>query len=185
MSLKTIDLNEYKGQPYNIGGVISLNIHNISSYEKASFSLRINNNVMYGTYQIPEAIGFSTPLHILGDLTNVEIYISKINNHENNDSIQSYNSWKKMYQGKLFNIKPDNICFSTDKESCSICLDKYMVGDEISKLPLCGHYFHKKCISLMNKRMKCPICRNHAFKHSFNDISLDDQIDITLSEIGL
>lgn len=185
MSLKTINLNKYKGQPYNIGGVISLNFHNISSYEKASFLLEINNNVMYGMYQLPEAIGFSTPLHILGDLTYVKIHISKINNYEKNDSIQSYNSWKKIYQGKLFNIKPDNICFSTDKESCSICLEKYIVGDEISRLPLCGHYFHKKCIDLMDKRMKCPICRNHAFKHSVNDISLDEQIVIRLSEIGI
>ena len=185
MLIRTINLNTYKGQPYNIGGVISLNIDSIGLYKKASFLLEINNNVMQDTFKLPEAIGFSTPLYILGDLTNVKIHISEIDNYGKTDSIQSYNFWKKMYQGKIFNINPDNICFSTDKESCSICLEKYNVGEEISKLPLCGHHFHKKCIDLMDKRMKCPICRNHAFKHSFDNISLYDQIIIRLNEIGL
>ena len=63
-----IKLNQYKGEPYNIGGIIGLNYKQSYEDEKKSFLLQISNDVMHGHYVIPNAIGFSTPLHILGDL---------------------------------------------------------------------------------------------------------------------
>lgn len=49
------------------------------------------------------------------------------------------------------------------KVCCSICLEKYTVGDEISysKNPKCDHAFHTECISLWCiKHSLCPLCRN-------------------------
>ncbi|GFH50062.1 hypothetical protein CTEN210_06538 [Chaetoceros tenuissimus] len=49
------------------------------------------------------------------------------------------------------------------KICCSICLEKYTVGDEISysKNPKCDHAFHTECISLWCiKNSLCPLCRN-------------------------
>jgi hypothetical protein len=180
-----IKLNQYKGQPYNIGGIIGLNYKQSYEDEKKSFLLQISNDVMYGHYFIPNAIGFSTPLHILGDLKTASIKIIPVNDYGCNDSLLAYNAWKHNYQSKLYNIKPKIFPYSTDKENCSICLEKYKVGENICKLQLCGHYFHKKCIDQLSRRTTCPLCRNHAFKHSMNDLSFDDQIDLTLSEMGL
>lgn len=180
-----IKLNQYKGQPYNIGGIIGLNYKQSYEDEKKSFLLQISNDVMHGHYVIPNAIGFSTPLHILGDLKTASIKIIPVNDYGCNDSLLAYNAWKHNYQSKLYNIKPKIFPYSTDKENCSICLEKYKVGENICKLQLCGHYFHKKCIDQLSRRTTCPLCRNHAFKHSMNDLSFDDQIDLTLSEMGL
>ena len=180
-----IKLNQYKGEPYNIGGIIGLNYKQSYEDEKKSFLLQISNDVMHGHYVIPNAIGFSTPLHILGDLKTASIKIIPVNDYGCNDSLLAYNAWKHNYQSKLYNIKPKIFPYSTDKENCSICLEKYKVGENICKLQLCGHYFHKKCIDQLSRRTTCPLCRNHAFKHSMNDLSFDDQIDLTLSEMGL
>ena len=106
---------------------------------------------MYRHYFMPNAIGFSTPLHILGDLKTATINIIPVNNYGCNDSLIAYNSWKRNYQSKLYNIKPKIFTYSTDKESCSICLEKYNIGEDVYKLQLCGHYFHKKCIDQLTK----------------------------------
>ena len=71
-----IKLNQYKWKPYNIGGIIELNYTQTDTNEKKSFLLQISNDVMHGHYFIPNAIGFSTPVHILGDLKTATINIS-------------------------------------------------------------------------------------------------------------
>lgn len=46
-----------------------------------------------------------------------------------------------------------------DKE-CIICLDKFIIGQEILTLP-CFHFFHCKCISdWLMKKKECPICKS-------------------------
>jgi hypothetical protein len=43
--------------------------------------------------------------------------------------------------------------------NCSICLEKYKIGDEIIKLD-CGHEFHSGCLKhWLTTHKTCPICR--------------------------
>lgn len=51
------------------------------------------------------------------------------------------------------------------KESCSICLDNFSVGEGYRTL-ICGHDFHKKCIDrwLLKGSQECPMCRKNAFE---------------------
>lgn len=43
--------------------------------------------------------------------------------------------------------------------SCSVCLDEYVEGDQLLRLT-CGHVFHRSCIDLWLKgHCVCPCCR--------------------------
>nr|GLL41624.1 hypothetical protein DM860_011449 [Ipomoea trifida] len=47
-----------------------------------------------------------------------------------------------------------------DGECCSICLEGFMRGMVITKLPHCSHRFHNACIAQwLHKNPTCPICR--------------------------
>lgn len=50
-----------------------------------------------------------------------------------------------------------------DEESCTICLDQLFhpcMGDIITRLQPCGHYYHTECITLWTDRSNsCPTCR--------------------------
>nr|GME01466.1 E3 ubiquitin-protein ligase At4g11680-like [Ipomoea batatas] len=47
-----------------------------------------------------------------------------------------------------------------DGECCSICLEGFMRGMVITKLPPCSHRFHNACIAQwLHKNPTCPICR--------------------------
>nr|GMD60072.1 NEP1-interacting protein-like 2 [Ipomoea batatas] len=47
-----------------------------------------------------------------------------------------------------------------DGECCSICLEGFMRGMVITKMPPCSHRFHNACIAQwLHKNPTCPICR--------------------------
>jgi hypothetical protein len=48
-------------------------------------------------------------------------------------------------------------------DNCSICLDSYKEGDDVSILK-CNHIFHKNCIQTYLKEYnhKCPLCKKSA-----------------------
>jgi hypothetical protein len=63
------------------------------------------------------------------------------------------------------NLSPITICLSptlSDSESgseCSICLETYRSGQEVSILS-CSHEYHSSCIKeWMIKNRSCPMCR--------------------------
>ncbi|KAH8742399.1 hypothetical protein F5883DRAFT_442405 [Diaporthe sp. PMI_573] len=46
-----------------------------------------------------------------------------------------------------------------EKVDCSICIEEYHFGDEVTILP-CKHWFHGECvIPWLRQRNTCPICR--------------------------
>jgi E3 ubiquitin-protein ligase RNF103 len=56
------------------------------------------------------------------------------------------------------------------RRECSICLEKYKIGNLLVLLP-CGHLFHKKCVYewfMNSSNCKCPICRTTHYKFNKN-----------------
>jgi hypothetical protein len=44
---------------------------------------------------------------------------------------------------------------------CAICQDDMVAGNEIRKITVCGHIFHKECIDTWFARnVRCPTCRH-------------------------
>jgi hypothetical protein len=47
-----------------------------------------------------------------------------------------------------------------DKTTCAVCLSEYADGDELRRLPECGHAFHRACADQwLRQRPSCPLCR--------------------------
>ncbi|PKU76694.1 RING-H2 finger protein ATL8 [Dendrobium catenatum] len=47
-----------------------------------------------------------------------------------------------------------------DAQECVICLSAFNDGEEVKKLPSCGHLFHAVCIDMwLNSHSSCPLCR--------------------------
>ncbi len=45
-------------------------------------------------------------------------------------------------------------------ENCTICCDNFEVGNNVHRLPSCGHCFHQKCLQTwLLKQASCPLCR--------------------------
>ncbi|VDK35867.1 unnamed protein product [Taenia asiatica] len=43
---------------------------------------------------------------------------------------------------------------------CVICMCEYEVGDELRKLPMCSHIFHRACIDdWLTRSLTCPTCQ--------------------------
>ena len=181
-----IDLKQYQNKPINIGGVISLNLEKIDKNRTTYFMLQICNDTMHGQYMIPSAIGFSTPLSMLGDLKNTKIIITKNIfgvSETIPDSLIMYNEWIQTYKDTIYTVNPEKVVYSTDKQNCSICLEDYKIGDELFKLRLCGHYFHQKCLENISLRTTCPICRCHSSRFPTNNLTNNQRIELFLSEM--
>lgn len=44
-------------------------------------------------------------------------------------------------------------------EACAICLSEMVVGDALSRMPACGHHYHRACLDeWLRVRAVCPLC---------------------------
>jgi len=90
---------------------------------------------------------------------NIGFEIIDDNNNED-DNINYFKNCKTINEiiGKSHKIKKDD---SITEENCFICMEKYNINEYKRILPLCKHYFHKKCIDKwLKKNASCPICRD-------------------------
>lgn len=59
----------------------------------------------------------------------------------------------------LLNELPIIIIKNMNEGVCSICLENFIINDEVNKLS-CNHMFHKKCLDGWIHNNNCPLCRN-------------------------
>ncbi len=51
-----------------------------------------------------------------------------------------------------------------NQQDCIICLDPFLIGKFIKRIPICRHYFHAECINkwfeskISEHEQKCPQC---------------------------
>ena len=59
----------------------------------------------------------------------------------------------------ISNELPIIIIKNMNEGVCSICLENFIINDEVNKLS-CNHMFHKKCLDGWIHNNNCPLCRN-------------------------
>ncbi|XP_047332112.1 uncharacterized protein LOC124935734 [Impatiens glandulifera] len=55
-----------------------------------------------------------------------------------------------------------------EKETCTICLENYNIGEDLNKMQHCNHHFHNCCITnWMKKSNLCPLCREPIISYMY------------------
>ncbi len=55
------------------------------------------------------------------------------------------------------------------QSQCMVCLEQFVVGQELRKIDFCNHIFHKSCIDTWFERnVRCPMCRHDIRGEEFN-----------------
>lgn len=71
-------------------------------------------------------------------------------------------------------------------DTCPICFEDYKENDIVSKLPICDHAFHKKCVnSWLKKNRFCPLCRadvREKLFDKFGSFQSENQLSIESQE---
>ncbi|KAG4939134.1 hypothetical protein JHK86_045275 [Glycine max] len=61
---------------------------------------------------------------------------------------------------KITITSDNNVDASGEKDSCSVCLQDFQLGETGRSLPHCHHIFHLPCIDMwLMKHGSCPLCR--------------------------
>lgn len=162
-----------------LGGIINVVMKENPDHIITSATLEVANNTWYGNFDVPIAIGFSTPNTLLrgGSLRLCFMPIT-----EKSSAIEEifyefhkqYIAWANIYSGIGVRMPTDQI-ITKDKIMCAICHSKYVIGDNIYKLDSCDHMFHRDCIHnwiIYN----CEFCSKFAAKsftfHSSHNASM-------------
>jgi hypothetical protein len=84
--------------------------------------------------------------------------------------ISDYSTKKNQHVSHLpsyYKLKETN----KENEYCSICYEEFKKNEYCRKLPLCGHFFHKKCVDKWLRKdileMRCPLCRKSHTQENF------------------
>lgn len=75
---------------------------------------------------------------------------------------------RSMYDSQLsrnptirLDIRPHNCKSIEVDQHCSVCQDKFKLGDSLSTLQDCKHTFHNECLEEWGKyKQECPLCRS-------------------------
>jgi len=161
------------------------NDNNEDDEDDISISLRICNSVLWGTFTVPYAIGFSTPLDALGPLSDSDmLLIQKERSKKGHSCLKRYHEWKGIF-GTVVYRRPavQKIVCSSDLLECGLCLDEYKVGEELIEVE-CKHRFHFKCYMKMKSRDPCPYCRKTAVLPSLSGMTDKEKIMQIFTEKG-
>jgi RING-like zinc finger len=135
-------------------------MNNIKETGANSVLVRACNEQIYGSFSIPNAIGFSTPVSLV-----IDGVISLCHDAQlpRDAFIKEYEKWSGIYGGSpIRNLSP--ITLTADHITCSICTEDYKLGEKIFILD-CKHQFHWDCISKWIVQ-NCNICK--MFQNSTN-----------------
>ena len=91
MEISLVNKN-YKGK--NVGYIIEENLSAIEQKGYKRILLRIASPVIYGTFTVPGALGFSTPIDSLQPNAGAHLIIDDDNS---DDSLAAYKEWSEIF----------------------------------------------------------------------------------------
>jgi hypothetical protein len=126
----------------NLGGALSMYSEQMSQVGPIRASVQICNENWYGSYIVPNAMGFVTPIRLL---KGAKLVLSRSSNNENN-VFKELETFLNIYSedALIKNIAPKP--YSSSFTTCSICLENYTNDDKVLTLQ-CDHMFHFVCIT--------------------------------------
>lgn len=126
----------------NVGGVIEDLIEILERDRINHVSLCLRSHHMHGNFNLPEAIGFSTPMEAIGAMGGL-LYLCRDDSLPDNHFMDKFRAWNEIYSTET--VKNNDIYkFTRDRKECCICLAEYELGEDITELQ-CGHVFHHEC----------------------------------------
>lgn len=137
-----------------LGGVIKKCLTSEEIKQMCSAQISIANDTWYGKFDIPESIGFSTPVSLLQGGRLILILDPE---YIDSPFYDTFWRWSCTHSGEGVRCVTDQV-ISVDKLTCAICSVAYVVDDVIQQLNSCGHMFHKKCIGQVIVR-NCELCQ--------------------------
>lgn len=71
-----------------------------------------------------------------------------------------------------------------DADLCAICLEDFLMGDELRKLP-CKHEFHVGCIDpwLLTRKRFCPVCKSDSCPDNFHSNAFASPEQVPISHV--
>lgn len=121
--------------------------------------LLICNEVLYGSFVVPFAVGYSTPLASIGDLSKATLSFSTEDkkSYGQLEIEKVFIEWKKWYNTSTTKAEARNVVkHSTDNTECAICLEEYKIGEKLFEFD-CRHRIHDRCCPQLP--ILCPYCR--------------------------
>lgn len=134
-----IVINDHMDDSMNIGGLLR---KWISENEVEHFNrvlLRVANGNFWGTYSVPTAIGFSTPLTLCKGGV---LMLDKLS--DGMDVLTLLEEWSLCFG--CYGCRKDNtFTYTSTHQGCAICTSEYKVGDTLITMNACGHVYHLSC----------------------------------------
>jgi len=92
-----------------------------------------------------------------------------------NTSIANSNTGEtRLNQGQIANnsrVFRFNSSVDLDTTECPICTAEWVNNDELRKLNMCRHYFHRTCIDRwLEDHVNCPLCRVNVMPPDINEV---------------
>ena len=91
-----------------------------------------------------------------------------------NTSIGSSSNESRLTQGQIANnsrVFTFNSTVDLDTTECPICTAEWINNEELRKLNMCRHYFHRACIDRwLEDHVNCPLCRVNVMPPDINEV---------------
>mmetsp|Transcript_7266 Transcript_7266/g.11150 ORF Transcript_7266/g.11150 Transcript_7266/m.11150 type:complete len:545 (-) Transcript_7266:133-1767(-) len=107
------------------------------------------------------------------------------NNDDNNNNDDDDDDKEKVEEEEeeSKHAQNDNNDDNEEPTVCSICIDEFLIGEKLRKLPRCGHLFHTECIMpwLTERNACCPLCKVNVLEGDDEDDSGNNNITININ----
>lgn len=160
----SLDSKEYAGK--NLAGVIDMNKEELLKRNVNALNVQVCNDTWYGSYGVPDSIGFATPIHLLTGAS----LICGISLEKCDDVYSRLHEFTQIYNTTAFIKKIKPKIHSSTQTECGICNENYNDHDKILDLS-CNHRFHYECITkyVVNK---CDVAKCNNFTAHMNHVAL-------------